>query len=1658
MDISILETELRTKAVNLFKYLKDLSELKGKAIRTIDSTSYVEKTFFYEIPRENECSTPAWQLINNDDDIPEVWLEVEKPRVPNIPKIPNDFTDWINKETLNNFHEKPSLKEVIQNPEFQDEDIDEEVKKLEEQDINEENNLEQDKVETPEFLYLKDFPEIQNEWNKFVETDWQTWSSEMKRVSPVQKIYTQLHSTYLQSKKLGETYELVLGLGLLSWITPSDQLVKRHLLTAQALIELEGKTGTLRVKAHPDGIKLTLEEDMLDGQERPNVETHQAIQECISEVATPWDSTQIHTVLKTWVNSISSNSKYVDSLEFNNKAEKDPIVYFSPAILLRKRGEKNFQKCFEDIKNQLEQGVEIPFGIKRTVEVYDDVIKEEDSQDPQEEVGEKAYSEPKPVYFPLPTNDEQAKIVENLYSRQGILVQGPPGTGKSHTIVNLISHLLATGKRVLVTSHTNRALEVLKDKIPDSISALCVNLLGSSSGAIKEVENSVQGITDKQFNWDSYLNSEAISRLNNKIHEFKKEEARQNQILRAIRERETFKHNLLNGKYNGTASDIAKQISQKREQYKWVEGLVDSGNLETSPIGNSEALELLQLFRDLDLEDINETEKIMPSPIDLPTLEAFSENKKNEDELLKKQSFNDGLRQELLYENFEKISIDLINDLQKSLKRLIDSRQNVLNHCEPWVEKTVSNIISERDREWKELLNASNRILQNGVLLEKARKADDDLLNIPEEYTSPEKRVAMISHARDLLIHLEAGKGLGFAFLKSKEVKTADYIIKDVTVNGTPCNNKNQVEKLINFLDVTEDLHRLWKRWEHLAGSDSFSSLAQQVSRIEDLCEPLEAALDLYPMMEVVRSICEKMEGIPQPQWHDITNIVLYLNITESIQLDYKVSSSRKFFNQFIDFLASILIQQNVHSITGSLKESLINRDELGYSNALSKLNQVFKHKAQLKYRNDLINKLSINCKALIKELKNNFSNQEWDKRLNDFKNAWEWNYANNWLISFTNEHNEISVLAKIESLTSEIQEFTKDLIAAKAWHHCFTRLGERERQNLRAWMQAIKKIGKGTGKHAEKHRREARAYMDECKHAIPAWIMPLYRVVESVEANAEIFDVIIIDEASQSGPEALLLLFLGKQIIVVGDDEQISPENIGVKDDDISLLQEKYLGGIERTRRTALHGTSSFFDLADMMFGGRIILQEHFRCMPEIIGFSNRLCYTNKPLKPLKQYPPDRLEPVITVHVEEGYNEGSSSNTINKPEAERIVEQIVECCGDPKYENKTMGVISLLGNNQSKLISKMLLDAIGAQEIEKRDLICGEPPNFQGDERDIIFLGMVKAPNDHGVMRAETSAKMRRRFNVAASRAKEQMWLFHTPTINDFGNKECLRYNLLEYCLEPSIESKYPEIAELVEKIKATNRHSNPPKPFDSWFEVDVFERIIQQGYRVIPQYKIGNFKIDLMIEHGHHRLAVECDGDAFHSTLEQIDNDIQRERILRRSGGLQFWRVKGSDFYRDPDSAIQSLWGALEEQSQIFYKSKDSNETKVEENGNGFEQEQEVKSQRSSLQTVLLEEEENDDDLNSQTDLFGRKITSLNELSNKDLESWVVNILLNSPNNTCMVDNVSTRILKELEIRTRGNPRKLFDKSVRQAINNLARKGKIYKYKAKNERIGLV
>ena len=301
-------------------------------------------------------------------------------------------------------------------------------------------------------------------------------------------------------------------------------------------------------------------------------------------------------------------------------------------------------------------------------------------------------------------------------------------------------------------------------------------------------------------------------------------------------------------------------------------------------------------------------------------------------------------------------------------------------------------------------------------------------------------------------------------------------------------------------------------------------------------------------------------------------------------------------------------------------------------------------------------------------------------------------------------------------------------------------------------------------------------------------------------------------------------------------------------------------------------------------------------------------LCYTDVPLIPLRQPPPNRVRPLQFTFVDKGSCEGDGQRINNRAEAERIVEAINACLNDEAYEGKTMGVITLQGHAQAELIEKRLAEILEPKIREERKLRCGVPATFQGDQRDVIFLSLVVAPNHR--FRSLTGLADQRRFNVAMSRARDQCWLFHSVQQHDLS-REDFRWRLLNFFHSPGqgvLDELYEELARLEREAKRSPRRlGEQPDPYDSWFEVDVALELLRRKYKIRPQFEIAGYRIDLIVDGLGTQLAVECDGDAWHGP-EAYERDMARQRQIARAG-LTFVRIPESEFYADRTRSIQQV-----------------------------------------------------------------------------------------------------------------------------------------------------
>lgn len=453
-------------------------------------------------------------------------------------------------------------------------------------------------------------------------------------------------------------------------------------------------------------------------------------------------------------------------------------------------------------------------------------------------------------------------------------------------------------------------------------------------------------------------------------------------------------------------------------------------------------------------------------------------------------------------------------------------------------------------------------------------------------------------------------------------------------------------------------------------------------------------------------------------------------------------------------------------------------------------------------------------------------------------------------------------------------------------------------RQILNGWKMTVTKIGKGTGKNAPALREEARKLMIQCQAAVPAWIMPVSNVMNSVDPAETKYDIVIVDEASQSDITAAAILYMGKKIIVVGDDEQVSPMAVGIDDSKIQNLMTMFIKG-KIPNAHLWDAKMSLYDIAELNYRP-LMLREHFRCVPDIIGYCNMLSYEGK-IKPLREAGSSPFKTAMVSYRVNGTRRGR--NKINEEEAAAVVALIQACLEQPEYANKSFGVISLLGDDQTKLIERKLYDAIPIAEYEKHHILCGNASNFQGDERNVIFLSMVDSNNGTGPLsmasgegQGSNGKAMKQRYNVAVSRAKDQLWVVHSLDYTADLKPGDMRRRLLEYVTNlGTVAAKASEIEEAS----------------DSPFEAAVAKALVGKGYHIVQQWQVGAYYIDMIAICGKKRIAIECDGERWHSG-DKIREDMERQAILERLG-WRFIRIRGSEYYRNPAQTIERVVSEL-------------------------------------------------------------------------------------------------------------------------------------------------
>lgn len=1615
------------KAARLVKFLQELANLRSKLVR--DISEYERTVWLSSIPHEPGCHTQAWGPTEDLES--DVWVEIQGRTEPPLPNPPKICEPWLSPETIRESSHVPELQPEISmevaNPAWQP-------------DSDEPERI-------PERVRLDDKPEILEAWDQYVEEKWLPWSKQHQSWQHVHEIYKQLFTIHQDQVRLGEEYELVIGLGLLTWRTPNGQPVRRHLVVADASLNFETKLRKFTVVPATDGARVRPELDMLDITEKPAQAEDDARRVLAGSEENPWDRTCIDNVIKTLVHSLSAEGEYEDSIDAKgHKATEKPVTEFAPCLILRKRSSKGLSETLRKMLRLIELGGELTTEFADLAELSSDAESEDDAGDHDEQAAVKFEGE---VYFPKPSNDAQRRIVELLQRSSGVLVQGPPGTGKSHTIANLICHLLATGQRILVTAKTPRALQVLNSHIPKELSPLCINLLGSGLEEKRSLETSVEGILREHDDWDQTRYSRMISSLEGELNEHRRELAETNRRLRDIREAETRTHRIADGSYSGTAARIAAAMNRDRSQHEW---FVDQAEInQVCPLSSQVLLSALSSLRHFSSERRQDLDLERPqAPLAREEFAALVHAEAEATAL--KDRHLPGADVDVV-EALMTRSQEAIYSILQAFSALRDARLEIDGLEAAWAKMAHAGVVGGDFAVWEERIKVSSAVIDS--IADHVATADDTHV----EYPPGTDLKTIIEDTRTVAEHLEGGGRLGWGPIRPKVIRERLYLLKATRIGGRACSTVGHFQVLAKTLFVRSQIEMGWKWWEGLVDQPS-GPYSLQLTSLKSQRDLLQQILEIQDHIAACSELIQQVPSLPPPRWSDSSRIDQIIASCHVAIAQMRIGESAAHMQGELLNAQSILRSENPHPVVRKLAECIQSRDVEGYESCLTTIGELYKEQIQLEELNDEMARLRQFAPELVTSIESTPTESAWDRRLPQIEEAWQWQQARAWVEDYIRQDDLPALSSLVNRIETTIQEVIGRIASLRAWSFCFERLTEHHRRHMGLWRQSMKALGKGTGKHAPRHRRDAQRHLNQCREAVPAWVMPLHRVWDTVDPQPGIFDVIIVDEASQCGFESIPLFYLGKKILIVGDDKQISPEAVGLPRESVVQLMGSYLHDYEYSNSFDIE--RSLFDQGKFRYGTRqITLREHFRCMPEIIRFSNDLCYSHTPLIPLRQYGPDRLPPLKHVLVRDGYREGSNNRVINRPEAEAIVDQIAEICKDPVYKGKTLGVIIMQGEAQAELIQTQLISRIGADEYEARRLVCGNPYSFQGDERDVILLSLVAAPNQRiGPFTKDTDE---RRFNVAASRACDQMILFHSVESEELSHAD-LRHRLVSFFQDPTISTVAGiELDELERQALTANRTIAPaPIPFDSWFEVDVALELLRRNYLVMPQFEFAGKRIDLVIEGGQARLAVECDGDYWHGP-DQYEADMHRQRQLERCGWT-FFRVRESEFYANLTRTIDRLVQSLETLG-IYPTS--TQPLAVDPQGPGTAPTEALPTTSPEAETADIADPVPGDftltGATNQNPLFGETEAGepsskrLEDLSASEIQDTIIRVLSACPNNSCTLDSLTGRVLKDIEVITRGKPRKEFSGRVMQNLRVLEQQAKIERYKAKNERVRL-
>lgn len=1284
----------------------------------------------------------------------------------------------------------------------------------------------------------------------------------------LKKLREQLTSIHNELEREGECVDLVLGDAIFDSL---DTVVCHPLLLQRVALEHDGEDDSFTIRSIGDAPELFSAALMLT--KGVNEEKLRALETAVAaDEFSPADDAEVAAFIERAMECLPPGLP-------NTKCQPGRV------LLLRARTQ-GFGNALDQILRDLAANGPLPDSLLRIAGFEVSVDK-----------GDIAALDERSILLSKEANEDQLRIARRHQRSSCVLVQGPPGTGKTHTIANLVGHLLGQGKSVLVTAQTSKALRVLRDMVVKPLRPLCLSVLDNDAENRLLLDRSVEEIARRLSESDAGTLLAEAEKLRLHREALMDEAERLRASLFQARRAETTAVAALGETM--PLMDAARSARDHTVDHSWLPGPITPATVP--PLTLTEFVELYQSNTILTAQDERDLAHPLP-PEDkvIATSDLAS--------LLAEQARCSGPaekdRPELWVETQPPITGDQLDPLLPRIR----TAANLVGEAKGWwIEVLRAGQLGGDSRAaWDDLAAQVEALAAESDGAQRLILAHGPVLSPPTDGTEDD-----VTTLGEIIAHLADGGSLGLWTRTTR--RQWHRCIERARVVGRAPETREEFEALLALARLARARHAMLMRWEQQVssiGGPAVASLGPQ---------PERAAL---PVVSEIRALLSwyhnHAAGIERElqrlgfQWPTLLSAageqgeLSRLRHAFAVDLEPTVRGRR-------DALRLRLVEQRLHAMTEALRphasspvtQRLLQAQQQGDVTSFGEASRDLRRLATLQSVHErriaLLARLEKDAPALADLIRRRIAPHDGGAPPGDIMQAWAWRQIHDELEKRgtlrLNWHQ-----TRLDEIARELRQVTVDLIDHKAWAAKKQRVGLQQQAALEGYVACLRKMTKsGRGRRDAALLNAARGHLAIARQAVPVWIMPLSRVYESFFNREGIarFDVVIIDEASQSDISSLAALYLGAQSIIVGDEEQVTPTPFADLDRAQRLISQN-LEGVPN--RELYDPETSVYQLARTFFPDRILLKETFRSVPEIVQFSNHLSYDGQ-IKPLRDAQSSPVKPPLAVHRSKAVvNQGR----VNHDEAEDTAALLMACLEMPEYETNdlgnptTYGVISLLGDEQATLIDKLLRARISPAEFERRRILCGNAAQFQGDERDVVFLTLVDTPSGDGnplpLREAGPKEIFRKRYNVAASRARNQMWVVHSVDPALDLQPGDLRRRLIEHAQNPGLLMK-----DLDQSAAAIS----------SVMQRDVQQWLVQRNYAVTVSWPVGPYRIPLVVKGERVRLAVECDGEREVSE-DDLRRDMERQQTLERLG-WQFVRVRGSVFARDVDLAMRPVMEAL-------------------------------------------------------------------------------------------------------------------------------------------------